>query len=186
MTGQTFNSSGKNTSKQTIITAICTIGNGIWGFNLCLGSHPAHLAGLKQTHKQDPQRLTDTNWQQRSPNSCVKLGSVTSFKHNLSVVTAFSVSLKEEREGRIAVGAQTERESWGRNWEIWMKTKECWKWKIFMKDKEREAARMQGWRRKKRKERKKYFFLPVIDMVSAMAIRVRKTHQRFVCSVRVN
>ncbi len=71
--------------------------------------HPAHLAELKQTHKQDPQRLTDTNWQQRSPNSCVKLGSVTSFKYNLSVVTAFSVSSKEEREGRIAVGIQTER-----------------------------------------------------------------------------
>lgn len=73
------------------ITVICIIGNRIWGFNLSPGSYPAHLAMLKQTHKQDSQRITDTNWQQRSLNSCVKLGSVTSFKYNLSVVTAFSV-----------------------------------------------------------------------------------------------
>jgi len=39
-----------------------------------------------------------------------------------------------------------------------------------------------------RKERRggREIFLPVVDMVSAAAIRVRKTHQRFVCSVRVN
>lgn len=129
---------GKNTSKQTVITVICIIGNGIWGFNLSLGSYPAHLARLKQTHKQDPQRLTDTNWQQRSLNSCVKLGSVTSFKYNLSVVTAFSVCLKKGRKRREDRSRHKDREKWsrGRNWMIWMQTKEDWKSKILMNDKD--------------------------------------------------
>ena len=30
------------------------------------------------------------------------------------------------------------------------------------------------------------FYLPVVDTVTAVVIRVRTTHQRFVCSVRVN
>lgn len=136
---------------------------------------------LKQTHKQDPQRLTDTNWQQRSPNSCAKLGSVTSFTYNLSVVTAFSVSSKEEREGRIADRKRELREE--------LNDLNVDKRMLKMKDLNERQRQQMGentWMEKKGKKEGRNIFLPVVDMVSAAAIRVRKTHQRFVCSVRVN
>lgn len=150
----------KTTSKQTIITAICIIGNGIWGFNLCLGSHPAHLAGLTQTHKQDPQRLTDTNWQQRSLNSRVKLGSVTSFKYNRSVVKAFSVCSKEEREGRIAVGMKTERKGESREELEDLKADKRMPKMKDVNERQRQWERREyrdGEERKIKEEKKKYF-----------------------------
>lgn len=171
----------ENTSKPAIKTAICIIGNGIWGFNLCLGWRPAHLAGLWQTHKQDPQRLTDTNWQQRSPNSCAKLGSATSFTYSLPVVTAFSVPSKEEREGILPLAdrkreLREELEDLNENKRIERST---WKTKTAAGREDRdEEDRIGG--------RKEVFFSPVVDMMSVAAIRTRKTHQWFVCSVRVN
>lgn len=78
--------------------------------------------------------------------------------HATSVWLQLSPSPQRKKEKG---GSQTEREreSWGRNWKIWMKTKECWKWKIELKDKDGDGAIIQGWRRKKARKEEMFFSL---------------------------
>lgn len=97
------------------------------------------------------------------------------------MVTAFYVSSKEEREGRIA----------DRKRELWEELEDLNEDKRMLKmkdlnERQRQRRGENTWMEKKEKKEGRNIFLPVVDMVSAAAIRVRKTHQRFVCSVRVN
>lgn len=88
---------------------------------------------------------------------------------------AFSARSKEESQGRIADGKGRVE---GGTAAFEMKTKENERF-------QRTTKTVTG-RESRRDERGDLFFLPVVDTASAAAIGVRTTHQRFVCSVRVN
>lgn len=105
--------------------------------------------------------------------------------HTTALWLQLSPSPQRNKEKGVS---QTERESWKAG------TGRCeWRQKDVENERSnRETKTVAGGEyrdgEERREGRKKYLSPPprAVDTVSVAAIRVRKTHQRFVCSVRVN
>lgn len=127
----TFNSCGGEekslTSKPTIIPAVCIRGNGIWGLNLDAGSGPAHLARARTNSKQHLLRLS------HKPEINKQLSAACIRALWLQLCPASS---KEESDGRALGSAPRQRR---RRSEY--QTKECWIWRMHVKDKRRGSYR---------------------------------------------
>lgn len=127
--------------------------------------------------------------------------SVTSFKNTTSLWLRLSPSAQRKKEKREDRGRREDRKKKKKGelreeLDDLNEDKRTLKMKDLNERQRTVSERIPGWRRKKKKRggeeeeekkrRGRNISLRVVDTVSAAAIGVRKTHQRFVCSVRVN